>query len=137
VINQSLDTSDGVVVVDRDKDALDRIRTVLQAKGFGVRTTTHPERVLPLVQKFQPTMLVYDLTLSPEGNSYQVLKSLKRSTSTADIPVLVTGANMTKDALDELKALDVVRVVAKPYVPDQLAADIEALIHENDALKEL
>ncbi len=137
VIQQTLDTSESVVVVDRDKDALDRIRTVLQSKGFGVRTTTHPERVLPLVQKFRPTMLVYDLTLSPEGNNYQVLKSLKRSTSTADLPVLVTGANMTNAALEELEALDVVGVVSKPYAPDQLAADIEALMHEKDALKEL
>jgi PAS domain S-box-containing protein len=137
VIRQSLDTSEGVIIVDRDKDVLNQIRTVLQSKGFGVRTTTHPERVLPLVQKFRPAMLVYDMTLSSEGNSYQMLKSLKRSASATDIPVLVTGANVNNVAREDLEALDVVRVVAKPYAPDQLAADIEALIHENDALKEL
>jgi PAS domain S-box-containing protein len=137
VIERSLDTSHGVVVVDRDKDALDRMRAVLQSKGIGVRTTAHPERVLPLVQKFRPAMLVYDLTLSSEGNSYQLLKSLKRSASTSDIPVLVTGANRANIDTDELRALDVVRVVPKPYEADQLADDIEALIHERDALKEL
>lgn len=137
VIHQSLDTSERVVIVDRDKDALDQIRTVLQSKGFGVRTTTHPERVLPLLQKVRPTMLVYDMTLSSEGSGYQVLKSLKRSASATDIPVLVTGANRSDLGAEAIKALDVVRVIPKPYAPDQLAADIEALIHEHEALKEL
>ncbi len=136
VIRQSLNTSESVVIVDRDKEALDRIRTLLQSKGFGVRTTTHPERVLPLLQKVRPAMLVYDMTLSSEGNSYQMLKSLKRSASATDIPVVVTGANMNDVAAGDLTALDVIRVIPKPYAPDQLATDIETLIQENEALKE-
>lgn len=129
VINRVLTSKGTVLVVDDDRDTLNLLRTVLRAQGLQVRTTINGERALRLAQERPPALIMLDLRL-PGMDGYQVLKALKQHPRTANIPVvLMSGYVEAGDGVPaEIEALGALRFLTKPFVIEELGAEISRLV---------
>jgi len=122
-----------VLVVDDDKDNLSLMRDILRASGFGVRTTSRGVRALRVAREVQPALILLDLELR-DLDGHAVLRRLKSSPATRDIPVVVMTGSVAIDDEKRQKvlALGAVRFMAKPFSVEGLIEEIETVLWEGD-----
>jgi signal transduction histidine kinase/CheY-like chemotaxis protein len=105
-----------VLVVDDDPNAQDLLRRTLEGPGVRVVTTGSGDEALQLAQTLRPTAITLDV-LMPGMDGWEVLRGLKASPETRDIPVIMI--TMTDDR--ELgTALGATEFLTKPVRRDML-----------------
>lgn len=125
-IRQALIEQGTVLVADGDRDNLLRMREVLRANDFGVRTTSRGRRVLHVARKEQPALVLLDFNLQ-DLDGQVVLKRLKGDPATQDIPVIVMTecAIMDHTKRQQIFAPQTARFVTEPISIEELAEEIE------------
>ena len=125
-----------VMVVEDDAGIRALYRAVLQQRGHDVIEVERGDEALVEARGGRPDVVVLDLGL-PGLDGLGVLRQLKADPALRDVPVIVSTAwddtGTVTQALDA-GAHDYVR---KPFVPDELAARVDAaarLKSERDAL---
>ncbi|MCM2270747.1 MAG: ATP-binding protein, partial [Thermoanaerobaculia bacterium] len=88
----ALAESDGplVLVAEDDGDFYASLAADLRAAGYRVRRAVRGDEALEMVTLERPSAIVLDLVL-PVRDGWEVLKQLKASRHTADIPVLIVS----------------------------------------------
>jgi DNA-binding response OmpR family regulator len=84
-------TADGtarIVLIEDDRYQRRAAETVLRKRGFDVRTAADGQEGLDLALGDPPDLILLDLIL-PKLNGFVVLKKLKQSEATRDVPVIV------------------------------------------------
>ncbi len=105
-----------ILVVDDDKDILRLLRHSLTQGGYTVRAVRQGEQALPLAKRLHPELILLDLRM-PGMSGYEVLETLRRDPTTADIPVLVMTAYGKEESqlVQRLRALGVLDIIDKPF----------------------
>ena len=80
-----------VLVVDDDADMRQRLRSILERKGWSVREAGDGAGALDAVQAKAPQLVLLDLTM-PIMDGFTFLEALRRMPQGADVPVLVLTA---------------------------------------------
>ncbi|HEV7923427.1 MAG TPA: response regulator [Thermoanaerobaculia bacterium] len=80
--------ADRVLVVEDDANAYDLIASALGSAGFLCLRARHGEEALKLAREAQPVAVTLDLVL-PGIDGWEVLKRLKTTPETCDIPVVI------------------------------------------------
>ena len=95
--------------------------------GFRVLTAENAEGGFEVATRAHPAVVVTDFRL-PGASGAELCNRLKRDDRTANVPtVLVTALSQRADVETALaNGCAIVRL--KPYLPDQLARDVRALI---------
>ena len=126
-----------VIVVDSDRQTLNRLRSALQIEGIAVRTTIRGERALRLAQDLRPRLMVVSPKLI-DMDGYQFVDRLRRDPRTSHIPLLLTvNADEEPDKYDpRLRDFEGVRFVTKLTSVEALATDICVLITGDDSEEE-
>ena len=83
-----LRADDRVLVVEDDANAYDLIASALGSAGYLTIRARHGEEALRLARDSHPTAVTLDLVL-PGVDGWEVLKRLKSSDETCDIPVVI------------------------------------------------
>lgn len=129
-------TTSTVLVVEDDAGIRALYRAVLRMRGHVVVEVERGDEALLEARACHPSVVVLDLGL-PGLDGLQVLKQLKADPTLRNVPVIVSTAwddtATVTEALDS-GAHDYVR---KPFVPDELAARVDAAARlkvERDAL---
>jgi signal transduction histidine kinase/CheY-like chemotaxis protein len=143
----ALAESDGplVLVAEDDGDFYASLAGDLRAAGYRVRRAARGDEALEMVALERPSAIVLDLVL-PVRDGWEVLKQLKASPDTADIPVLIVsvvpdhelGMALGADdyflkPLDRRRFLDRLRGLAAPAGarrPCALVIDDDPLVHD-------
>jgi len=128
-VRQVLAEQDTVLVVDDDKDILSRMREVLRANDFGVRTTSRGRRVLRVARQIQPALVLLDFNLQ-DLDGQVVLKHLKSDPATQDIPIILMTecAIMDRAKRQQIFAPQTARFVNEPISIEELAEEIERVL---------
>src|SRR5690606_23397186 len=103
---------------------LDLVKTYLEREGYEVATAYTGTEVLPLVESFQPDLIVLDLML-PGMDGFTITRKLRAD---ADVPIIMLTArdgDQDKIAGLELGADD---YVTKPFSPRELVARIKVVL---------
>ena len=112
-----------VLVVDYDPNTLETIRDVLSRSGFAVDTATSGRDALGrLLDEKQPAVIVLDIRM-PVMDGRQFLTVTRAYHRLASIPVMVLTAVELAPELRESVAV----VMRKPFQPDELVANVQAL----------
>lgn len=115
-----------VLVVDDDRPIVRALSDTLKAKGFAVAAAYDGLEAMAAVKRQRPDLVLLDLRM-PNMDGYQVIKALRRSKETSDIPIVV----MTAYHLDYEKT-DVLAMTAaqihKPFEVEQLAERVKAVL---------
>jgi DNA-binding response OmpR family regulator len=112
----------------------DLLATALRKQGFEALTAPDGETGLLLAEQEQPGLILLDLRL-PGIDGFGVLQQLKRSPTTAAIPVIaVTGSEgLWLGARARVLALGAADFIAKPVELKLLIDEIRTLIGEEEA----
>ncbi|MFN0073117.1 MAG: PAS domain S-box protein [Chloroflexota bacterium] len=114
-----------VLVVEDDRNMRAIIVQVLNNVGYLVSEASNGATGIRLVERDRPDVVLLDLSL-PEMSGLAVLRELKESVSTRNIPVIIVSA-MTLP-LAESDARNVAVVIQKPFVPAELVTVIERVL---------
>lgn len=92
-----MSTQKKVLVVEDDSFLSDIYKSKLTLQNFEVTTATDGQEALVLANQIHPDLIILDVLL-PKKNGVEVLKQLKKSKATRDIPVIV-ASNLDKSIL--------------------------------------
>ena len=123
-----------MVLVDDDADTREMYAFWLKQVGFAVFGAADADSAFALTLDHLPGIVVTDHLLKLGSTGAELCRRLKDDRRTTHIPtLLMTGSAEQETARKALGAgCTVVRI--KPYLPDAMVADIEALIR-GDRLK--
>jgi diguanylate cyclase (GGDEF)-like protein len=125
-----------VLVVDDDHALRALVRFHLQGQGCNVRCAVDGEDALSSCHRTPPDVIVLDVHL-PGLDGWEVMGRLKADPRLCHIPViLLTGRRATSDVVDGL-ARGAHDYLAKPFVPVELCARVEAALRVKRLTDEL
>jgi len=116
-----------ILYTDDDPDIRLIVQTALTlAEGLTVQTADSGERALELAHQLQPDLLMLDVMM-PGLDGPATLKRLRADPAIAQIPVIFVTAKATPEDVLRFRALGALAVIAKPFDPMQLPAQVLAL----------
>jgi two-component system response regulator CpxR len=130
--NQSTPQSRGpskhrLLIVDDDPDIREMLSDYLEAEGYCVESVGHGMEALDRVAAAAYTLIILDIML-PGMNGLDVLRKLRAS---CQVPVLMlTARGETVDRVLGLQ-LGADDYLPKPFVPQELAARIQAILRRS------
>ena len=118
-----------VLVIDDDADVRALLEAVLRKQGFEVETAADGASGLAQAGAHRPGLILLDMRM-PGMDGFAVLRALKGSQPTADIPVIaMTGSpDLKTTARARVLALGASDFIAKPFDIDRLVEEIKVFL---------
>jgi CheY-like chemotaxis protein len=116
-----------VLIADDSRVHVQLLTGWLQDLGLEVIATFDAIQAWVTAMRTQPNLIILDINM-PGGSGIEVLKRLKNSTKTRDIPVLVISGNAGPDIRDLVKRLGAVELLQKPLNGEALCAIVSPLV---------
>jgi DNA-binding response OmpR family regulator len=114
-----------IMIVDDDQDTAAILAYHLRHEGFVPIAVNSGPECLKLAQQQDIDVILMDLMM-PDMDGFQVVRALKNSPDTADIPIIMITARDDLDAREEGMRLGVSDFLAKPVFRRQLATRVRA-----------
>jgi len=117
-----------VLIIDDTKDVRDLLKEYLSDEHYTVYTASDGEEGLQKAKKLKPSLITLDIMM-PGFDGWEVLKRLKASDDTADIPVIIISNIENKQKSYTLGAID---SISKPISKDDLKSLINKYFQNNN-----
>jgi len=120
-----------ILVADDQMPTAVMLERVFEFEGYHVEKVFDGEAAVDAAQSMIPDLILLDINM-PKKNGFEVLKILRETPATADIPtILITAMGEFKDVVHglQLGADDYLR---KPFHPQELLARAESKIRESE-----
>jgi DNA-binding response OmpR family regulator len=113
-----------ILLIDDDVAVLRTLEVVLEDRGYDVVTAKDGAEGLRLFKKNPPDLVITDLIM-PEKEGIETIIEMRRERPDAKI-IAISGGGRTHNRcfLDMATSLGAVAVLAKPFMPDELADKI-------------
>lgn len=121
-----------VLVVDDDMDARRIYTDYLRSKGWTVTSAADGRKALDKISDLKPDVVVLDLAM-PRVDGWTVLKQLRESSWTRQMPIIVVSA--VTDKRDEAYYAGCDAFLTKPCPPEVLWLQILAMFRVADTLR--
>jgi len=113
-----------ILYIEDETDLQWLVKHVLEsAGGFEVMVCGSGAEGLRRMENFAPDLVLLDVMM-PEMDGFSVLRALRARPESAAVPVLFLTARAQED--DEYLALGANGVIAKPFEPSRLVAQVRA-----------
>ncbi|MEM8535451.1 MAG: response regulator [Chloroflexota bacterium] len=106
-----------ILVVDDDPDIRDLIAMTLSDEGYNVVSCSDGRTALSLASSNPPSLILLDLMM-PTMSGWQIIKNLKATARSADIPVVLVSAS--RDLSYTAEELGASACLPKPFALDDL-----------------
>lgn len=80
-----------ILIVDDEKDIVETLSFMLQAKGFETVTALDGEEGLKLAKEVNPDLIILDVMM-PKINGYKICRLLKYDAKYKNIPIIMVTA---------------------------------------------
>jgi DNA-binding response OmpR family regulator len=119
-------TGKRVLVIEDERNISEAIRFILTREGWHVDVTADGRSALAALSAAPPDMIILDLML-PGISGFDILRSLRASPDTQDVPVLMLTAKGQSADRDEAARLGVTRFMTKPFANADVVATVREL----------
>ena len=119
-------TGKRVLVIEDERNISEAIRFILTREGWQVDVTADGAAALASLSAAPPDMVILDLML-PGISGFDILRSLRASPATQDVPVLMLTAKGQSADRDEAARLGVTRFMTKPFANADVVATVREL----------
>lgn len=117
-----------VLIVDDEDDVRAITKLGLEmGTDWAILTASSGAEALTVAVEHHLDVILLDMMM-PDMDGRTTLQHLKATAITQDIPVILVTAKARQSNINDFKNLDVAGVVAKPFRPLQLAAEITAIL---------
>lgn len=116
-------TKGDILIVDDNPDNLRLLSSILNERGYKVRSVITGSAALMGAQAQPPDLILLDVNM-PRMNGYEVCRLLKDQAQTIDIPVIFISAS--HEVIDKVKAFSVggVDYICKPFQVEEVLVRI-------------
>ncbi len=116
-----------ILVADDSRFQITLLTKALQEKGFEVFAAQDAMQTGMFALRTSPDAIVLDINM-PGGSGIEVLKRLKRSKKTQNIPVVVVSGTDDSSIREVAQGLGVVDFLSKPVDLDQLCSTLSGVL---------
>lgn len=119
-----------ILVIDDDEEFNEFVKTNLELRGdYRVLTTSDGVKGIRLAEKNKPALILLDI-LMPAMDGFEVLKKLRDSDKTKNIPVIMLTARSDDEARAEALKLHDNGYIVKPLRIEELEEKIEEVLEK-------
>lgn len=120
-----------ILVVDDDIQFLIFMRDMLEHENYNIITASDGQTTLKVFKDNSPSLVLLDIML-PDIDGYTVCRNLR---SFSEIPIILVSAKDSEN--DKIAGLNAGAddYITKPFLPDELAARISAVLRRSSALE--
>jgi len=116
-----------ILVADDSRFQITLLTKALQEKGFEVFAAQDAMQTGMFALRTSPDAIILDINM-PGGSGIEVLKRLKRSKKTQNIPVVVVSGTNDLSIRQVAQDLGVAEFMAKPVDLEQLCSTLSGLL---------
>ena len=117
-----------VVLVEDDPLLVDIYTTKFKESGFDVVVVQEGDKVLAVVEKKKPDVIVLDIVL-PHADGWQVLSEIKSNAQLKNTKVVILSNLGQKNEVEKGLQLGAAKYLIKAhYTPTEVAKEIETLL---------
>jgi len=125
-----------ILIVDDDPDFREFVRIVLESHGYRVLEAHNAETGLALMHAHEPALILLDAMMSYELAGIGIIRTVRSDPQLAHVPLILISAVLSQDEdrflpADERAMVD--RFLSKPVTPDELLAEIAAVLEAHGA----
>jgi DNA-binding response OmpR family regulator len=117
-----------ILVLDDNQDILDIVQETLAYEKFDVKGTAEGSEVIPLVEEFEPDLVILDYRVSG-ANGGEICRQIKSHPRFNNIPVIIFSAYINNDS--ELLTYGCDAIINKPFDLTELVEKVNALVSKN------
>ena len=121
-----------IILVEDEPDTAKVIQKRLAIEGYNVMVTQDAIQAVSFIHSERPDLVILDLML-PGGGGLAVLETLRLSTFTATIPILVLTGMQNETYKQTVLKEGVDAYLEKPYDADELLATIRHILEKRQA----
>jgi two-component system, cell cycle response regulator DivK len=116
-----------ILIVDDNLDAREMYGMYLAHEGFRWAEAVNGADAITKTHLEKPSLILMDATM-PGMDGWEAAKALKQDASTRDIPLIMLTAHAFQEHRDRAAEVGADSFLAKPVLPDQLAAEIRRVL---------
>jgi len=116
-----------ILVIDDEDNLRATFQERLTIEGYQVWTASNGRKGLQLYHDHSFDLVITDV-LMPELDGLEVVRTLRRVSTTLPIIVMSGGGDRDLDFLMEAEEFGATRTISKPFRPEELIAMIHALL---------
>ena len=116
-----------ILIVDDNLDAREMYGMYLQHEGFRWAEAVNGQDALMQTKLERPALILMDATM-PRMDGWEAVKQLKQDPQTKSIPLIMLTAHAFQEHRDRAAEVGADAFLAKPVLPDQLAAEIRRVL---------
>lgn len=116
-----------ILIVEDDHDNTALVRLLLEIENYTVSSAPNGEQGFKMAQRNQPDLIVLDLDM-PVLDGWGMIKELKQSDDTKDIPIVVLTAHLMPYEREKVLAAGGNGYVCKPFKVNSLVTEIKACL---------
>lgn len=119
-----------ILIVEDDEDILQLLQFNFESSGFQVHTSADGREGLAMARRLRPDLVLLDLML-PGMDGFDICKSLKRDSETAQLPVIMLTAR--SEEVDRIVGLELGAddYVVKPFSFRELLLRVRAVLRRS------
>ena len=119
-MNDEIEKSGTILVIDDEPDMLALLERILQAEGYDVLSAVDGVFGLSLLSQAKPDLILLDIMMpGPDG-----LKVLQRIRQSSNAPVIMITAKRDTESLQKALSSGADDYITKPFRPAELVARI-------------
>ena len=118
-----------ILIAEDERDIRDLIQFTLTYAGHQVTAAANGEEAVTLAITAQPDLIMLDVRM-PRMNGLAACGAIKADDTLKHIPVVFLSAKGADEELEEGKRLGAVGFISKPFAPDELVAQVSAILQQ-------
>ncbi len=123
-----------ILIIDDDERICKTIEKYLTMNSYKVRSAFDGREGLKQVKRFKPDLILLDVVM-PEMNGLEVLRHIKESPSTSEIPVVMLTGRADDECMSEALYGYAVEYIVKPVSMETLESKISRILSLSSKLR--
>jgi CheY-like chemotaxis protein len=116
-----------ILIVDDNHDAREMYGMYLEHDGFRWTEAVNGHDAITQTHVEKPALILMDATM-PRMDGWEAVRQLKQDPLTKGIPLIMLTAHAFQEHRDRAAEVGADAFLAKPVLPDQLAAEIRRVL---------
>ncbi len=116
-----------ILLIDDEQDFIETVSFSLATGGFDVSTAPDGPSGIEKASTYKPDLIILDLMM-PGMDGYEVAKRLKADKATADIPIIVLTATVTKELGQKVRETKAADYMTKPCDLEELLKKVKTIL---------